>query len=84
MVSHCTRAYVLLKVMIADTHFEKAEQPFLLRNVIARFRPGGFMAWLHAKVAKHAPAGYEDETGFHFGVKTASDASVQASDVRID
>lgn len=67
--------------MIADTHFEKEAQHFLPRNVIARFRPGGIKAWLHAKAAQHAPVGYEDETGFHYGVKTRVDpANPQGKD----
>ena len=66
--------------MIAGTQYEKEEQPFLLGNIITRSRPRGIIAWLQARVTNLAPIGYEDETGFHYGVQSDSIPCVSASD----
>jgi hypothetical protein len=51
----------------------KKKRPFLIGNVITWLRRNGLLARLHASIANHVPVGYEDETGFHIGMKTPSD-----------
>jgi hypothetical protein len=60
--------------MIPVSHCAKNGQVFLPGNPAAGFRWHGLRARLHgaiqAAIAAHLPLGYEDETGFHFGVET--------------
>jgi len=58
--------------MTAGSHCAKAKQPFRFGRVAAGIRRAGFTARLRAAPAALAPVGYEDETGFHLGVKTPS------------
>jgi hypothetical protein len=54
-------------------HHAKKEHLLLSENPAASFWQGGFMARLNraiqAAIETSAPLGYEDETGFHFGVE---------------
>ena len=38
-------------------------------HAAAGFSPSGIMAKLRNAVKNHIPVGYQDETGFHYGVK---------------
>jgi hypothetical protein len=59
--------------MIIGIHIAKKGQPFLPGNAAAWSRWCELMARLRraieAAVQTHAPLGYQNETGFHFGVE---------------
>jgi len=59
--------------MIIGSHYGKEGQAFLPGNAAAWLRGCGLMARLHraiqAGIEILAPMGYQDETGFHFGVE---------------
>jgi hypothetical protein len=58
--------------MSAGSHYAVGRKPFLLGKSGPWLRWSLLTAQLRAGLAALAPVGYEDETGFQFGVKTAS------------
>jgi hypothetical protein len=55
--------------MNAERHAAERKQSHLLRHIAVCFRWDGLLARLDAAVATLAPLGYQDETGFHFGME---------------
>jgi len=51
-----------------------------MMEIIGAYAGVGVLAWLVSLVAVHfAPVGYEDESGFHYGVESGS---ARAAEVR--
>ena len=55
----------------ADRANQAPGRPARIKKVIAWLRPSCIMGKLNNIVATNVPVGYEDEMGFHLGVKTA-------------
>jgi hypothetical protein len=47
-----------------------------------RYNPVGILGeWFGRLIRCHVPVGYEDETGFHFGIKPAPNESSHSFDI---